>query len=215
MKDASIDLRFLLNRRYDKARVIKFVGNKYQLDKSERHILYRALYSKEEINEIQKKLVPFKRISDKSLAVDGYNVIIGVESILYEKTVVDCDDGILRDISSVFGSHTITSVTHEAIDHILSQLAKYPPKLTHFWFDAQMSKSGELSGIIREKMTEFHLDGDAETVKKVDTTLKTINCDIVATSDTIIIAQVPTIVDIPRRIFEMMSPSVSLLRLSE
>ena len=65
-----------------------------------------------------------------------------------------------------------------------------------------------------EKINELQLNGDAETVKQVDTTLKKLECDIVATSDTIIIAQVPTIVDIPRRIFEIMSPSISLLKLS-
>jgi hypothetical protein len=212
MRNATIDIRFLLNRGYDKSRVIRFVGNKYLLKKSERHLLFRALYPKEEINKVQKKLVPFGKILDKHLVIDSYNVLIGVESILYEKTVVDCDDGVLRDISGVFGSHTITSVTHEAIDHILSQCAQYPPKLIQFFLDQQISKSGELSGIIREKMLEFHLNGNAETVKQVDTTLKTIACDIVATSDTIIIAHAPAVVDIPRRIVETVIPSANICK---
>jgi len=214
MKDASIDLRFLLNRRYDKARAIKFVGNKYQLDKSERHILYRALYSDDEINAIKKKLVPFEQISGKHIVIDGYNVLITVESILHDKTIIDCDDGIVRDVSGVFGSHVITPVTHNSINLILSQITKHPPKLLQFFFDSQVSKSGELSKIIREKMNELYLSGEAKAVKQVDTTLKRLNSDIVATSDTIIIAQAPTIVDVPRRILEMMSPPSSLLSLS-
>jgi hypothetical protein len=213
MKDASTDLRFLLNRRYDKARAIKFVGNKYQLDKSERHILYRALYSDEEINIIKKKLVPFEQISGKHLAIDGYNVLIAVESILSKKTIINCDDGIIRDVSGIFGSHVISPVTYESIDLILSQITKKPPKLLQFFFDSQVSKSGELSKIIREKMNELQINGDAETVKQVDSTLKKLNCDIVATSDTIIIAQASAVVDIPRRIIEMMSPTVSTLKL--
>lgn len=214
MKDASIDLRFLLNRRYDKARAIKFVGNKYQLDKSERHILYRALYSNDEITAIKKKLVPFEQISGKLLAVDGYNVLITVESILYKKTIIDCDDGILRDVSGVFGSHVITSVTKKSIDLILSQIAKYPPESLQFFFDSQVSKSGELSNSIREKMNELQLNGDAETVKQVDTTLKKLNCDIVATSDTIIIAQASAVVDIPQRILKNLNFPISFLMLS-
>ncbi len=213
MKNASLDLRFLLNRDYDKARAIKFVGNKYQLDKSERHILYRALYSDDEINAIKKKLMPFEQISGKHLVIDGYNVLITVESILKNKTIIDCDDGVIRDVSGVFGSHVITSVTNNSLNLILSQFAENPPKLLQFFFDSQVSKSGELSQIIREKMNELNLSGEAKTVKQVDTTLKRLNCDIVATSDTIIIAQAPTIVDIPRRIFEIMSPPISLLRL--
>jgi hypothetical protein len=214
MKDASIDLRFLLNRRYDKARAIKFVGNKYQLDKSERHILYRALYSDDEINAIKKKLVPFEQISGKHVVIDGYNVLITVESILHDKTIIDCDDGILRDVSGVFGSHVITPVTYNSINLILSQIAEYPPKLLQFFFDSQVSRSGELSKIIREKMNKFQLNGDAETVKQVDTTLKKLNCDIVATSDTIIIAQASAVVDIPQRILKILNFPISFLKLS-
>ena len=214
MKNASIDLRFLLERGYDKAGAIKFVGNKYLLNKSERHVLFRALYSKDEINATKSKLVAFEQISRKHLAIDGYNVLITVESILLNKTIIDCDDGILRDVSGVFGSHVITSVTYKTIDLILSQIAKYPPKLLQFYFDSQISKSGELSKVIREKMNELQLNGDAETVKQVDTTLKKLSCDIIATSDTIIIAQVSAVVDIPLRIFKTVSPPISLLKLS-
>jgi len=191
MKDASIDLRFLLNRGYDKARAIRFVGNKFQLDKSERHILYRALYSKDEINATKKKLVPFEQISGKHLAVDGYNVLITVESLLSKKTIINCDDGIMRDVSGIFGS-----------------------KLLQFFFDSQVSKSGELSKIIREKINELQLIGNAETVKQVDTTLKKLNCDIIATSDTIIIAQVSAVVDIPQRILKISDFPISFLKLS-
>ena len=139
MKDASKDLRFLLNRRYDKARSIKFVGNKYQLNKSERHILYRALYSDDDINSIKNKLVPFEQITGKYLAIDGYNVLITVESIFQDKTIIDCDDGIVRDISGVFGSHLITPVTYNSINLILSQIEENPPRLLRFFFDSQVS----------------------------------------------------------------------------
>jgi hypothetical protein len=214
MKDASIDLRFLLNRRYDKARAIKFVGNKYQLDKSERHILYRALYSDDEINAIKKKLVPFEQISGKHLVIDGYNVLITVESILHNKTIINCDDGVIRDVSGVFGSYVITPVTNNSLNLILSQIAENPPTLLQFFFDSQVSKSGELSKNVREKINELQLNGDAETVKHVDTTLKKLDCDIVATSDTIIIAQASAVVDIPQRIVEVIKPPVTILKLS-
>ncbi len=216
MKNASIDIRFLLDRDYEKASAIKFVGNKYLLNKSERHMLYRALYSKVEINATKRKLVPFENISGKHLAVDGYNILITVETLLEknnEKPVIDCDDGILRDVSGVFGSYVITQVTFEAIDTILSQITQNPPKLIQFFFDSQVSKSGELAKIIREKMTEFALNGAAETVKQVDTALKTLDCDIVATSDTIIIAHAPAVVDIPRRLSETIIPPIILLKL--
>ena len=214
MKDASIDLRFLLNRGYDKARAIRFVGNKYQLDKSERHILYRALYPEDEINATKKKLVPFEQISGKHLAIDGYNVLITLESLLSKKTIIKCDDDIIRDVSGIFGSHVISPVTYESIDLILSEIAKHPPKLLQFFFDSQVSKSGELCKIIREKMNELQLNGDAETVKQVDKTLKKLNCDIVATSDTIIIAQASAVVDFPQRILKNSNSSISVLKFS-
>ena len=90
-----------------------------------------------------------ENISGKHLAVDGYNVLITVESILHKKTIIDCDDGILRDVSGVFGRHMITSVTYESIDLILSQIAHYPPRLTQFFYDSQVSKSGEICIMIK------------------------------------------------------------------
>lgn len=213
IKNASIDLRFLLDRGYEKSSAIRFVGNKYLLNKFERHMLFRAVYSKIEIKATKSKLVSFVDISEKHLTVDGYNVLITVESLLYKKTIIECDDGILRDVSGIFGSHEITSVTYKSVDHMLSQIAKSPPKLLQFFFDSQVSKSGELCKIIREKMNEFQLNGNAETVKQVDTTLKKVSCGIIATSDTVIIAQASAVVDIPRRVFEIASPRITLLKL--
>jgi len=82
---------------------------------------------------------------------------------------------------------------------ILDILKRYPPKQTQFYLDKMMSKSGELSEILRKGLEERNLRGDSETVSSVDHTLK--NKDgVIATNDSAIISQVERFIDLPSKI---------------
>jgi len=45
LENATSDLKFLLNRDYNKKIALNFVGNHYLLDKEERNYLQRKVYS--------------------------------------------------------------------------------------------------------------------------------------------------------------------------
>ena len=74
LKDAIIDMRYLLSRGYKREHAANFIASRYLLSKEERAILYRAVYDpiQAEIHK-QKKVKP-EFISQRILTIDGYNL---------------------------------------------------------------------------------------------------------------------------------------------
>jgi hypothetical protein len=184
--EAAEDLRYLLNRKYNKDQSLNFVGDHYRLNREERFVLYRAIYSQTEVKERREKTITFKELADKTLTIDAYNVIIVLETMLKRKNLIDSDDSFVRDISGVFGKHKITKTTHQAIDLIMQTLKQNPPKETLIFFDSPVSKSGELAAITRQKMKEYRIKGTAQVVKQADNAVLK-KGQVVATSDSVIL----------------------------
>jgi hypothetical protein len=189
------------------------VGDKYQLAKSERLLLYRCIYSSKESEEHRKKLVPLKDVQNQKIAIDGYNVIITVESMLKNKPLILCDDGYVRDISAVHRKYKQTKITVKTVKTVIETLKSNNIKEAVFLFDAQISKSGELASLTRKILKNLGLTGEALTVKKADK--KTINqSNVVASSDAVIINKAEKIVDLAGEIIKQKAPE-KLLRITE
>jgi len=194
------DIRFLMDRGYPSTSVIRFVSNHYKLLFSERHLITRAVLPSSLAEQRRKKLIACDEIKRTEVIIDGYNVLITTESVLDEKVIL-CDDGFIRDIKGVFGKYKWTEVTDVALTEILTVLSESSPSLIIFLFDSQVSKSGELARHVREKLTQFGLEGDVCTSRSADHELKTCNA-VVATSDGNIIDVIEKVIDIPQHIMK-------------
>ena len=184
--EAAEDLRYLLNRNYNRDQALTFVGDHYRLHKEERFILYRAIYSQKEVRERKEKTISFEELQGKTLTIDAYNVIIVLETMLKGKELIESDDSFVRDISGVFGKHKITKTTYQAISLIMQTLKQNPPKKTLIFFDSPVSKSGELAAITRRKMEEHGINGTAQVVKQADNAVIR-RGEVAATSDSVIL----------------------------
>ena len=172
LSEPARDIRYLFNRGYPKTSSIHFVSNHYQLNNEERHILTRVLTSTKNSNLRKQKKVECYQISNKNLIIDGYNVLITVESLLDNCNLWEGDDGFVRDTRGIFRKFRITDTTYKAIDEILAFLLKHEIKSAIILFDRQISKSGELAKFIDDKLNRFSLKGEARTSKHVDFDLK-------------------------------------------
>ncbi len=188
LKDASYDLKFLLNRGYRKKIALNFVANKYLLDKNARNYLARKVFSTlTSFNRII-KIVDINSINNKAIFIDGYNVLITVESICNQEydSIVMCDDGVLRDTNAIFGKYKINSHTEIALTNIINLLKHHHPKCVYFLYDSPVSKSGELAKLTNSLLKYNKLQGNAVTNKNVDYELVKLvkhHNGIVATSD--------------------------------
>jgi len=199
--EAAEDLRYLLERGYRRGSALKLIVDKYQLSTNQKLLLYRAVYDAPTAAKHKEKIVTADQIKDSKLAIDGYNVLITVESGLRGGLLVLCDDGFIRDISAVHGNYRITSMTEKALSIIVRVLQEVKPARTSFFFDAQVSKSGELASDVRRTLERLGLTGSAYAAKRAD--VSTLNFgDIIATSDSVLISKAEAVFDLAGEILK-------------
>jgi hypothetical protein len=213
LKEAAYDLRFLLNRGYRKKNALAFVANKYLLYVNERNYLARSIFSSSKSALRRDKVIDLSLIEGKILLLDGYNVLITVESLCrkdYDSLIL-CDDGVIRDLNAVFGKYKFNENTERALNGIIHLIKRYRPLKIKFFFDKQVSFSGKLANLTEEIMRFWELNGEAVLSKNVDfEIIKLVNSErgIVATSDSVIIDKVDKIVDLPSHFLNMQKISI-------
>lgn len=194
-KRAVQNLRYLLNQGYPRDSSVEFVSNHYQLELDERHLLARCVFSEDEVRDHRKRLMKRSEVGGCSIGIDGYNVLITVESILNGERVVKCDDGFVRDLEAIFGKYKMSESTDYALKKILQALKEMEPEEVVLFFDKQVSKSGELAGFARRQLEEVGLEGDARTT--VGTDAKVWQFEVSASSDRVVIERSEQVLDIP------------------
>jgi len=200
--EARKDFQYLLDRGFPRTGSLEFVGNHYLLDQLERNYLIRTVFSHEQIERRKSKLILLSDVEGRDVLLDGYNVLITTETICQglDDLIVNCDDGVTRDIKSVFGKYKENKTTPEALNSIISLLKLFKPNSMLFLYDSPVSMSGDLARTTREILNSHQVLGDAETSENVDKTLIDLSQEleaVVATSDGIIIDKVNSVLDIP------------------
>ncbi len=201
LQEAKKDFQYLLNRGFPRTGALTFVGNHYLLDQLQRNYLIRTVFSKEKMESRKSKLILLSDVKDKNILIDGYNVLITVESICNEEDLmVSCDDGVNRDVKAVFGKYKESEVTKDALNSIISLLKIFKPRDVLFFYDSPVSLSGELSRTTQELLESHGVSGDAKTAENVDHKLIQLSQElegVVATSDGVIMDKVDLVLDIP------------------
>lgn len=195
ISDAVRDLRYLLNRGYPRESAVNFVSNHYCLPLAQRHLLVRCVFSEREAIGHRRKAVEAGAVRGGRLGVDGYNVLITVESTLSNRRVVRCDDGYIRDLRAIFGKYRMSPITPLALTTIVQTIARAKPSYVAVLFDKQVSRSGELAVRTAKQLKLAKLRGDARTRAEVDLNLRAF--DVVASSDRVIIKRAKRVWDLP------------------
>ncbi len=203
-------MRYLVNRGYPKESSIRFVSDHHRLPEEQRFVLSRVVVSAEAARPRRRKAVPVEALRSQEVVVDGYNVLISIESLLGGRPVYRCDDGFLRDTQGIFRSYRTSDLTAPALQEMLSLLAGAGPGSVLILLDQQMSMSGLLAAHMREMMAELGLPGTARTARDVDHLLKSSRA-IVATADGNVIDAIDRVIDLPCEIARMRGLPVEIL----
>lgn len=205
--DSAIDdFRYLLSRGYRREYAVRIVGDRYVLDQTSRMILYRAVYDDETARSHKQKMVVYEAVSGENLSVDGYNVLITIESMLRKKPLILCDDGFVRDVSGIYGKHRLTSYSEHALSLMLRFLIEILPSEIRFYYDQQVSRSGELAALTRSLLDSFNLEGNAETARQADNEALRFG-DVLATSDAVLIERGEKLFDLAAEVACRSSPT--------
>jgi hypothetical protein len=184
LKTAVHDLSWLLSRRYAAKAALELVGNHYQLSARQRLAVAHAAYDGSQ----RKKPLPLDALEGRELVIDGFNLLILIETALGGGIVIRCADGCYRDIESVYGSYRMTFETKDAIALISEVLAAQKPKSVLWLFDRPVSNSGRISNFINAIAAENGWPFLAKAVERVDSLLIE-SPRVVITSDSAILNQ--------------------------
>lgn len=161
---AARDFFLFQNLGYPREAALDWVGNRYNLHRTDRDLLRRGVFAERMSQRRREKRMCGDGWRRKPLWVDGHNVHITVESLLLGRDLVLANDGALRDVAALSRSYKPTAVTDAALTAVVGFLSAFPPRTVHFLFDAPMSRSGELSARYREALRRLDLPGDAQAV---------------------------------------------------
>ena len=196
LREAARDLRFLLNRGYRKERSTDFAAGRYLLRRPERNAIYRSVFSDRAIRDTRRKRVGPHAMRDRAASVDGFNVINTLLSIQAGGPLILCDDRVVRDITAVHGRFRFTPQALEAAVDLVETLRSLGVSRATVYYDAQISRSGDMAAATRSIMEERGLNGLCSTERSVDHASAK-DRGVAVTSDSAILARVNYFFDLP------------------
>jgi hypothetical protein len=158
MREAIKDQSYLLSRGFSEKSSLALVGNRYKLNNRQQ----RAVQGMSEANDklikrAERCLLP-NQLSEKEVMLDGFNVLILLESALSGAYLFKGLDGCYRDLSSVHGTYKKVQQTPEAIQLVVDFLQENKVKKATWVFDKPVSNSGRLKTTLREFADAHHLN---------------------------------------------------------
>jgi hypothetical protein len=150
LRKALEDLYYLLGRNYPMKASLALVGNRYQLVKRQQQALQGMACSEEEIRKRKEKELSHTAIKGETILLDGFNILILLETALSGGYIFEGLDGCFRDISSIHGAYSKGQHTEEALIIIGNTLQQLELHKVIWVFDAPVSNSGKLKALCYE-----------------------------------------------------------------
>lgn len=181
-REAVLDFSFLLTREYGATSVLELVGNRYKLNKRQRMALSRMCASSSELESRADKILSKDHVKGKRVELDGFNLLILLESALSGGYIFKGQDGCYRDIGSVHGTYKRVAQTRDSAVLIGKSLNELEVTGVHWFLDSPVSNSGRLKTFLRELAEEYNFPWSIELVFSPDKELAK-SKEIVISSD--------------------------------
>ncbi|MFB9076616.1 DUF434 domain-containing protein [Flavobacterium procerum] len=207
LKEAVTDMHYFLSRGYGEKATLALVGNRYRLNSRQQQAVRGMSASQSQIENRQSKEIQSFDLEGKEIAIDGFNALILLESILSNAYVFKGQDGFIRDLSSVHGTYKKVIQTSQAIEMIAAFFKKEKIKTFYWFFDKPVSNSGRLKKMIEEIALENQYDWQVELVYNPD--------KIIAESNKIAITSDAWILDNASANFNLMKYILSEMNVNE
>jgi hypothetical protein len=150
LRKALEDLYYLLSRDYPLKACVALAANRYQLVRRQLQALQGMACSAAELGNRKEKELQPAALQDQTIYLDGFNILILLETALSGGVIFEGLDGCYRDISSVHGNYRKVQNTEEALIIIGNALQQLQLHKVIWVFDAPVSNSGKLKGTCYE-----------------------------------------------------------------
>ncbi|GAB4402946.1 MAG: DUF434 domain-containing protein [Bacteroidia bacterium] len=200
LNEAVADLSWLLTRGYSEPGALKLVGDRHRLNVRQRKALLRASCSDEAVHTRRERLITADALKDALLIIDGYNLLITIESALAGGIVILCRDGCYRDIASVHGTYRRVEETMPALAMIGITLQKLETGPVRWLLDKPVSNSGRLMGFMYDTADQYGFQWQVELVNNPDRQMVERAGHVAVSSDGWVLDRVPQWYNLHRHI---------------
>ncbi|MBN8615364.1 MAG: DUF434 domain-containing protein [Deltaproteobacteria bacterium] len=145
---ATHELAWLIERGYASPSALKLVGDRHALTARQRSAIERAAVPDSIAAVRRAHRVELGALRDRTLAIDGFNVLIVGESALSGAPIFVGRDEAVRDLGGVHGSWHRVSETERVIAALTSIVIAAGCARVRVFLDAPVSNSGRLRGMI-------------------------------------------------------------------
>lgn len=182
LKSAVRDMPYLLSRNYAEKASADLVGNHYRLKTRQIQALRGASASEIQIQNRKSKELEISDLKNKTIYLDGFNVLILLESLLSGAYIFEGLDGCFRDLSGVFGTYKRVNQTQKVIELVAEFFQKSQAEKLIWIFDKPVSNSERIKQIILDYAIENNLNWNVELEFNPDKFLAE-NVEIIISSD--------------------------------
>lgn len=186
MMEALVDMNYLLSRGYSEKNALFTVGTRYKLASRQQKAVQGMSASNEQLALRKAKAVTLETLENKTLVIDGFNILILLESTLSYAYIFKGQDTCYRDLSSVHGNYKTVNQTEKAISLLVDFYNESRLNEILWIFDKQVSNSGRIKAKIEAISNEHHLNWQVILEDNADQAIVNSN-QIVASSDGIIL----------------------------
>ena len=186
LQAAVSDMGWLLSRGYADKSSLKLVGDRYALTQRQRLAVMRASCSDQQFKNRTCKRMSGNLMQDRTLVIDGYNLLITIEAALSHAPLFICRDGTIRDLASIHGTYRKVEETIPAITIIAHVLDKLSFSKAVWLLDEPVSNSGRLKKRILAFAQEKSMDWNVQLVPNPDKVLIESQA-IIVTSDSAVL----------------------------
>ncbi len=185
---AMADLSLLLSRGYAEKSSLKLVGDRYSLTARQRVAVGRCACSDQQLAGRKKTEIQTDSIQNQILLLDGYNILITLESALSGGYIFRGRDGCIRDLAGIHGTYRKVTETMPALEIIGHVLTELNIQKAVWYLDSPVSNSGRLKTIIRSRFQNCPFENEVQLVPNPDKELAAAE-HCIATSDSAILDQ--------------------------
>ena len=213
LQHAAADLTWLLDRGYSMRSALALVGDRHALRERQRIAVARCVCTESQRQRRHEHEVARDMLAGNELWLDGYNLLITVESALGGGVILRGRDGCCRDLASLHGTYRAVSETEPALRLIGEALASWGVTHCHWLLDRPVSNSGRLKTAMRALASEQNWNWDIALDFNPDTVLSSAP-GIVATSDSVVLDRCGRWVNAAREIIAARIPAAKVIAIA-
>lgn len=187
LRAAVKDLSILFSMGYPDKASLKLVGDRFRFTERQRMAVLRGACSDLDLEIRKAKEVSFNHLRNQTLLIDGFNLLITLETALSGGLIFIGRDSAWRDLASIHGTYKRVEATQIAVKLVGDFCKNAQVEKVIWYFDTPVSNSGRLKVLLYEIAEKYDYNWEIILDYNPDKILKEAKAGIVVSSDAIVL----------------------------